>query len=270
MMGSAVTGSGDTGLEVINLRDAPDFAMRQLHHRDAALHLEGVRRLAHAFVDRPEKVLQELVEAAVTLCGADSAGISVIRENPTDDCYWKWIATAGAYSPFLHAVLPRTPSACGMTLQRNTPQIFRVHKRFFDILGVEAPVVTDGLLLPWHVDQTRGTIFIMAHGRDEAFDLQDYQTMQTLADFAAMAVRQQRQRSALLSQATAAAASAMANDLAHQINNPLQSLTNLVYIALHGQSGTDARTLAMDMTPDLQRLSKLVKELLALPGSVRA
>ena len=89
-------------------------------------------------------------------------------------------------------------------------------------MGIEAPLVTDGILLPWEVDGTRGTIFIMAHERQEAFDLNDCQVMQVLADFAAMGVRQLKQQKLLLEQASAAAAAAMANDLAHQINNPLR------------------------------------------------
>jgi nitrogen-specific signal transduction histidine kinase len=80
-----------------------------------------------------------------------------------------------------------------------------------------------------------------------------------------MGVRQQRQQKMLMKQATAAAAAAMANELAHSINNPLQSLTNLVYLAAEGQSGDDSKALAQEMTGDLDRLSALVKKLLALP-----
>ncbi|MGC1297954.1 MAG: hypothetical protein WA869_23220 [Alloacidobacterium sp.] len=52
--------------------------------------------------------------------------------------------------------------------------------------------------------------------------------MRMLADFAAMGVRQQRQQKMLVEHASAAAAADMANDLAHKINNPLQSLTNIL------------------------------------------
>ena len=135
---------------------------------------------------------------------------------------------------FLNAILPRYPSACGVCLERGRPQLFRVSKRFFEILGVEAPLVTDGLLLPWQVDGTRGTIFIMAHEREQAFDLDDVRMMQMLADFAAMGFRHQRQQKKLIEQERASAAAAMANQLAHQINNPLQSLTNVVYLAAQG------------------------------------
>ena len=144
--------------------------------------------------------------------------------------------------------------------------MFRVSQKFFDLLGIEAPLVTDGILLPWQVGETRGTIFIMAHGRDEAFDGEDVRMMKMLADFAAMGVRQNRQQKLLMEQAGASAAAAMANDLAHKINNPLQSLVNMVYLAESGRSGEGGRTLAQELSPDLQRLAELAARLLQLPG----
>jgi hypothetical protein len=227
--------------------------------------MAGMQRLAGAFVERPETILQELVRAAVELCGAESAGISIEKKDGTDESFWHWVATAGEYSGFMDATLPRYPSACGVCLERGKPQLFRVSRRFFELMGVEAPVVTDGLLLPWEVDETRGTIWIMAHRRAEAFDLDDVRMMQVLANFAAMGVRQQRLQKILMEQATVAAATAMANELAHQINNPLQSLTNIVYLAEQGGGGEEARALAEELSGDLGRLSVLVKKLLALP-----
>jgi hypothetical protein len=230
-MNHPVLNSADTGLEVLNLRDNATFADRRLHTRDVSLQAEGMERLARAFVERPDTILQELVNAAVELCGADSAGISIEKEGGSDTEFYHWVATAGQYSGFLNAVLPRYPSACGLCLERGQAQHFRVGQRFFDILGVEAPLVTDGILLPWQVDDTRGTIFVMAHGRTEAFDGEDARMMQLLANFAAMGFRQQRQQKELMEKERAAAAAAMANDLAHKINNPLQALTNQLYIA---------------------------------------
>ncbi len=205
------------------------------------------------------------MNSAVELCGADSAGISIEREDRTEKDFYHWVATAGQYTGFLDAILPRYPSACGVCLERGRPQIFRVGQRFFDLMGIEAPLVTDGILLPWGVDETRGTIFIMAHGRREAFDLEDCRMMQVLADFAAMGVRQERQQKLLMEKTRATAAAAMANDLAHKINNPLQSLTNVLYLAAEGHNGEDAKAVGRQAFADLERLSALVKELLALP-----
>jgi len=258
--GAAANVSEDDGLEVLDLDSHAEFAARRLHSRDVALQMEGLRRLTRSFVQSPDTILQELVNAAVELCGADSAGISLETESKSDTSYYHWVATAGQYNGFLDAVLPRYPSACGTCLDRGKPQLFRVRQRFFDIMGIQAPLVTDGILLPWQVEETRGTIFIMAHGRTAAFDRDDGQMMRVLADFAAMAVRHQRQQQALLQQAKAAAAAAMANNLAHQINNPLQSLIQMAYLAAEGQSGQDAKSLGQELSVDLLRLSTLVNE----------
>ncbi len=255
----------DTGLEVIDLPDETWTASRPVQRHDAVSQIGRTQRIARAFVDSPGSILQELVDAAIELCGADSAGISLERPNGTAQNYYHWVATAGQYSEFFNAMLPQTPSACGVCLERNRPQIFRVGRRFFDILGVQAPLVTDGLLLPWICGETRGTIFIMAHGRDEAFDAEHCRIMSTLADFAALGIRHQRQQSLLMAQAAAVAAASMANRLAHEINNPLQSLTNVLFLAASGQHGEEAQQIGEQAMKDLQRVSSLVKELLELP-----
>ena len=257
--------AADTGLEVVDLFADASFTSRRLHERDVAMQIEGMRRLAHAFVESPDTILQELVNAAVELCGADSSGISIEREKKTDEEFYDWVATAGEYAGFVNATLPRSPSACGMCLERGRPQLFRMTQRFFDLIGIEAPRVTDGILLPWEVEQTRGTIWIMAHGRDEAFDGNDLRMMQVLANFAAMGVRQQRQQKLLMERTIHAAAAGMANELAHRINNPLQSITNLVYLAGAGEVPGDAKTLAEELAEPVQRLSALAAKLLSLP-----
>jgi len=264
-MDSTCSNLSDTGLEVIDLQDDPAFSARSLHPRDTTTQTEGMRRLARAFVEQPETILQQLVDAAVDLCGADSAGISLELEERTDENYFQWVATAGQYTSFLNAMLPRYPSACSLCIERGQPQLFRVTQRFFDLMGVDAPLVTDGLLLPWQVNNTRGTIWIMAHGRTEAFDNNDLHIMQLLADFAAMGVRQQARQRRLMHAAGATAAAAMANELAHRINNPLQSLTNIIFLASQNEDRPYAKALAQDLAPSLDRLAHLVEKLLALP-----
>jgi nitrogen-specific signal transduction histidine kinase len=110
----------------------------------------------------------------------------------------------------------------------------------------------------------------MAHERAEAFDAGDCHMMRVLADFSAMAVRHERQQRTLMSQASATAAAGMANQLAHEINNPLQSLMNLVYLAEQGEKGDDAKLLAAELSDHIRRLSVLVSRLLALrEGGIR-
>lgn len=262
-MGRTVSQLAGTGLEVIDLQSDPAFARRRLHVRDAVAQLDGMNRLARVFVESPTTILQELATAAVDLCGADSAGISIEQREETDDNYYHWVATAGQYSRFLDAKLPRYPSACGVTLERGSPQLFRVTKRFFDLMGIEAPTVTDGMLLPWQVGDTRGTIWIMAHGRDEAFDGEDCRMMQALANFAATGVRLEQQQTLLMEHARTAAEVALANKLAHQINNPLQALMQTVFLV--GRGGEESGAFAQQAMGDVVKLSGVVKRLLTPP-----
>ena len=255
----------ETGLHVMDLRSDAVFAARHLHDRDIDVQIAGVQRLSRALLEAPETILLELVQAAVDLCGADSAGISIEIEGGSDQQFYQWVATAGAYSGFLDAVLPRYPSACGLCLERGHAQHFTVGQHFFEILGVAAPLVTDGLLLPWQTEQTRGTIFIMAHDRTQAFDRHDVRLMTMLADFAAMGFRHQSQQQRLIAHERAVAAAQMANHLAHEINNPLQGLTNLLYLAREHAGIGDEQTLALRLEPDFERLSSMVKNLLELP-----
>jgi transcriptional regulator with GAF, ATPase, and Fis domain len=264
-MATQLLESTDTGLEVVDLYSDLEFAARSLHTRNIAIQMEGMGRLTRAFVERPETLLQELVNAAIDMCGAESAGISIQGRKPDGEIFYHWVATAGKYAPFFDAILPSTPSACGQCIERGKPQLFRVSQRFFDIMGVDAPVVTDGILIPWQVEDTHGTIWIMAHERGEAFDQEDSRMMETLASFAAMAVRQKRLNEALMVKTKAAAAADMANDLAHLINNPLQSLTNIVYLASHEAKHDETRGFAEQASVELDRLSSLVSRLLALP-----
>jgi hypothetical protein len=253
----------DTGLEVLDLRMDAAFAARDFHVRDIGTQMAGLQRLSRALLESPDTILQELVNTAVDLCGADSAGISIEKEDGTEQEFYHWIATAGVYSGFLNAILPQQPSACGVCLERGHPQHFTVTKRFFDILGVEAPVVTDGILLPWKTEDTRGTIFVMAHDRAEAFDENDARLMTMLADFAAMGYKQQKQHARLIVQERAMAAAQMANRLAHEINNPLQSLTNTAYLVASGVSEQNSRRLGHDLSTEIDRLSGLVRDILA-------
>jgi hypothetical protein len=252
-------------MEVIDLRSNSEFAQRHHRSRDIVREIDAMQRLAHVFATNPQHILNELVPISMELCAADAAGITLEEVTPASIAQFRWIATAGSYAPYVGAVLPRDFSPCGTCLFRGLPQLFRVSRLYLDTIGVDAPAVTDGLLIPWEVDHARGTLWVIANQSPSLFDPQDYRVLQSLADFAAIAVRHQAQQQRLTQQAAANAAAHMANQLAHRINNPLQSLTNAVFLSAQG--GPDAHLFARQATEDLVKLSALVKELLHLPKS---
>ena len=258
--------TSDTGLVVTDIEANSFFASRPVRPRGVNVIPEGMRRIAHAFVNEPESILQVLVETALDLCGADSSAISLERDRDvrTEDAYYHWVAIAGQYSGMYNAIFPHYPSGCSVCLERGRPQHVTASKRYFDLLGVTARPVTDGLMFPWRTGGARGTMYILAHEREAAFDRGDLQILEVLADFAANGVHQLRQQKRLIEQASMLAEAAMANRLAHSINNPLQSLTNTFYLASEGHYGDSARQVGEDALRDLQRLSSLVRELLSL------
>jgi nitrogen-specific signal transduction histidine kinase len=80
----------------------------------------------------------------------------------------------------------------------------------------------------------------MAYGRAEAFDENDARLMTTLADFAAVGYRQQKQRAQFIKQWQSRS---MASHLAHEINNPLQSMTNAAFLIAEGKPDCDSKVL---------------------------
>ncbi len=254
-------GSVQNELVINDLQKDALFVQRKLHTRDLAAQIEALQGLSLMLSGAPETVLQGLVNAAIDICGADSAGVSLESEDATDEAFYKWIATAGEYAKYLDAMLPRIPSACGICLERDRPQLFKVSQRFLDQFGGGAAEITDGILLPWHAGETKGTIWILAHGRREAFDYEDYRIMQLLAGFAAVGVRQKQQHIAELSKARAEGGAVMAVEVAQKLKGPLQTTKAIAYLAERSRTSVEAKLLAEEMSLHLEELSSLVKGL---------
>lgn len=121
------------------------------------------------------------------------------------------------------------------------------------------------MLIPWEAGGIRGTIWAVAHSSKSAFEPQDYELLRSLADYVAIILRQQATDALANLAARAEASAARAHKLAHQINNPLQSLTNTMFLARQG--GPDAQAYMEQAFTDLTALSEQVRKLLALKYS---
>lgn len=259
---SSKTEIDNSGMELRDLLQDPEFPLRQRAHPDDDHRTEALSRLAQVFAEKPEVVLQELVEIAVRFCGADSAGISLEEEvDENGEQHFRWIAIAGSFAQYLNGTTPRFFSPCGTCLNTGRPQLYRVTKPYYDFLGVTAEDITDGMLIPWACENMRGTIWAVAHHSQQAFDLEDYKLLKSLADFASIAIRHQHQQQELREREKEAASAARAHELAHLINNPLQSLTNTIYLATR-EDGNVHKHLEQ-ASAELAELSRLVSKLLS-------
>ena len=68
---------------------------------------EALLELARALANAPRAILQRLVDAALRLCHADSAGVS-IQESENGQPIFRWHALAGALSSHFRGNNPET------------------------------------------------------------------------------------------------------------------------------------------------------------------
>jgi hypothetical protein len=255
-----------SGLEVIDLQDYPPFLARPAHPRNPAAQVSFIERLATALLQNPDSILQWLVDSALDMCGADSAGISMERYfDPDSDTRYdigpvgfQWVATAGRYRSLIDAVVPSSPSASNICLDRGRPQLYRASGPFLLSRGLDTTTITDGLIVPWEAEERRGTMWILAHGRTEAFDQRHLETLELLARFVALCITQQQSHNQKRQEWAVVAASAVIKVLAHRIHEPLRDLSHLIFLAQAGRWDGNAATLAEQLSRPLSELTDLI------------
>ena len=97
-----------------------------------------------------------------------------------------------------------------------------------------ADPINDGMLIPRQSDGIRSTTWAVAQGSTATFNLDDYQLLFSWSDFIAIFLRHQANDRQTRLKARAEASAERAHTMAHQINNPLQSPTNTLYLACQG------------------------------------
>ena len=155
--------------------------------RSESAEAHAMDELKRALAGSPRGVLQKLVEVALHLCNAQSAGLSLLEEADGQR-FFRWHAVAGAWGPLLWATLPRGLSPCGTTLDRGEALLMVDPERYFAPLAQVPPRVTEVLLVPFSVrGETVGTVWVVAHDPAQQFDREDRRVVRELTVFAAAA-----------------------------------------------------------------------------------
>jgi transcriptional regulator with PAS, ATPase and Fis domain len=141
--------------------------------------------LAQTLARSPQHILKELVESALGLCSAHSAGISLLEEENGRKIF-RWHALAGQYAPHLYGTTPREFSPCGTVLDTDAIQLMSDLDRHFTYFAQVEPRIAEALLIPFHVrGEAVGTIWIVSHDHTRKFDAEDARVMSALGEFAA-------------------------------------------------------------------------------------
>jgi len=165
--------------------------LRARPHRRPNLETEGgpLRILARVMADSPRQLPDTLLRLALELCRAGTAGISLVETPPHGEAVLRWTNVAGVLKEQVGGITPRNFSPCGVSLDRNSPQLFSYPARHFRYLN-EIPVpVVEALVIPLSGAGPAGTIWIFSHEEGIAFDSEDVRVMTELADFTSFAFR---------------------------------------------------------------------------------
>ncbi|MEJ6485608.1 GAF domain-containing protein [Nostoc punctiforme UO1] len=155
------------------------------------------RALAQQLTRPPQAILKYLVSAAVDLCQAGTAGVSLIEILPNGEEVFRWVALAGVYEPYEGGITDREHSPCGVCLSRGCPQLYDRPERYFPSLQQAEPAIVEGLVVPLLLEgQALGTIWIASHSGQRQFDGEDMRILTSLADFTAAAIHSSRLRQA--------------------------------------------------------------------------
>jgi signal transduction histidine kinase len=135
----------------------------------------------------PDELVDALLQAAVVLCGAGTAGLSLL-ETPE---IFRWTNLRGRLANLVGGSTPRNFSPCGVCLDRNSPQLFAWPARYFGYLNDAVVPIVEAMIIPVHIgDQALGTIWILSHEEGVHFDAEDARIMTGLAEFTTSAILQ--------------------------------------------------------------------------------
>jgi PAS domain S-box-containing protein len=173
--------------ELVSVRRATALDQHPSREADHQAENAALVELAEVVASAPQDILQALTEAALKLCQAQSAGISLL-EDADHRQRFHWRALAGRWSHISNGGTPRDFGPCGTVLDFNEPLLFSHPERDFPYIGEITPPIEDALLVPFHVgDQAVGTIWVVSHDETKRFDAEDLRVMTNLAKFAAAA-----------------------------------------------------------------------------------
>lgn len=218
-------------------------------------------------------LMQTLVEAALRLCHADTAGISILEEADGERVF-RWNAIAGVLRNSVGSATSFEFSPCGVTLAQGSAQLFDRPYRLFTYLQQSPEPIVEVLVIPLPPsDQPAATIWIISHNSSHQFDREDLRIMTRLASFTAavlqlIGISEENARLNLEAQEAIAGRDSLIATIAHDLKTPLTSLKGRSQLLARR-----ARRLEMPGTEQLQeglaelpllvdRMSKQIDELL--------
>jgi RNA polymerase sigma factor (sigma-70 family) len=150
---------------------------------------QSLRTLVQAAAVSPAQLVNCFLQLALNLCQADTAGLSFLDSDSNGGQLFRWTHLKGRLEQHVGGTTPRNFSPCGVTLDRDCPQLFSYPGRYFEYFNQTGIPIVEGLVIPFHVGtETEGTVWIVSHTKGPGFDSEDVRIMTQLTEFAACAL----------------------------------------------------------------------------------
>lgn len=181
----------------------PDYLREKLAIQDLARHM----------ADSPAEMLPRLVQLAMEICDADSAGVSVL-----EGAVFRWLGLKGKLSAFESATTPRDFSPCGVCIDYRAPILMERPERAYGWIADAKITVPEVLLVPLTIEggELLGTLWVVAKDGSH-FDAGHARVVSELATFTGIALRMiqadARLKKALAEQET------LTREMSHRITN---------------------------------------------------
>ncbi|MDP9175386.1 MAG: ATP-binding protein [Planctomycetota bacterium] len=181
-------GSDDAAISLDDIIITEQLAHRPSRPADHEAENKALVGLASELAESPRTILQNLVESALKLCNADSAGISIFEQADGKEIF-RWHATAGAFASYRGGTMPRSFSPCGTVLDRNAPLLMAEPARYYPDIRAIHPRVYEVLLIPFYQGATpMGTVWVVSHSPEKLFQAEDARLVTSLCKLAAAGV----------------------------------------------------------------------------------
>ncbi|MGC1779568.1 MAG: PAS domain S-box protein [Xanthobacteraceae bacterium] len=182
---SVIAGATVKAPSLRSVLSTAELSKRPSRPPDHAAECQALMALAAQLTASPDGILQKLTETALTLCGAQSAGISLLE---ADGKNFYWPAISGQWAGHVGGGTPRDFGPCGTVLDRDAALLFSHPELDFDYFTPVLPPVEEALLMPFHVNgKAVGTVWVVIHDMSRRFDSEDLRLMTDLGAFAASA-----------------------------------------------------------------------------------
>lgn len=255
--------SAESAVSLSDVLITPALHERPGLARDIAAEHEALTDLIRQAAIESPGLLPRLVDLAVELCDAGSAGVSLLEPSAAPgQGVFRWVAMSGAYREYVGGTTPESFSPCGTCLQFGTAQLYCYPARFFTYLSQATPPIVEGLVIPLRSEiGPLGTIWIVSHTEARVFTARDLAVMTSLADFTSTALALQRARDE--AEAANRGKDEFLAIVAHELRRPLTAIVGWSELLLAGRSNSATAARAIEaLYTNARRQHAMIEDLL--------